>query len=122
MSSDFEPESRWPNFQLSHRVSRLFRSFRRDAEPSVDYSYYELSGIDEADTAELPTDEERETLRRVADAVPWNAFRKFMRVLSVSRMLTPRFQVIAFVELAERFSYYGTTVVFVSTLQDVTSM
>ena len=82
MSSDFEPESRWPNFQLSHRVSRLFRSFRRDAEPSVDYSYYELNAIDEADTAELPTDEERETLRRVADAVPWNAFRKSMRVLS----------------------------------------
>ena len=30
------------------------------------------------------------------------------------RVLTARTQVIAFVELAERFSYYGTTVVFVS--------
>ena len=74
MSSDFEPESRWPNLQLSHRVSRLFRSLRRDAEPSVDYSYYELSGIDEQDNAEFPTGEERESLRRVADAIPWNAF------------------------------------------------
>ncbi|EPS95094.1 hypothetical protein FOMPIDRAFT_1133102 [Fomitopsis schrenkii] len=101
MSSDFEPESRWPNFHLSHRVSRLLRSFRRDNKPSppVDYSYYELSGLDEQHNAEPPTDEEREMLRRVADVVPWNAF------------------LIAFVELAERFSYYGTTVVFTNFIQ-----
>ncbi|KAF3479412.1 oligopeptide transporter [Arthroderma uncinatum] len=43
---------------------------------------------------ELPTDEEVATLRRVADHLPWIAFS------------------IAFVELCERFSYYGTTVVF----------
>jgi POT family proton-dependent oligopeptide transporter len=28
------------------------------------------------DGLEFPTDEERETLRRVADKIPWNAYRK----------------------------------------------
>jgi hypothetical protein len=41
-----------------------------------------------------PTDEEKATLRRVADAVPIKAY------------------AIAFVELCERFSYYGATQVF----------
>ena len=40
-----------------------------------------------------PTAEEVETLRRVAGSIPWSAF------------------TIAFVELCERFAYYGTTVV-----------
>jgi len=26
---------------------------------------------------EFPTDQERETLRRVADAIPWNAYRQY---------------------------------------------
>lgn len=47
----------------------------------------------DADGKEYPTAEEVETLRRVAGAVPWAAY------------------TIAFVELCERFSYYGTTVV-----------
>lgn len=42
---------------------------------------------------DYPTQEELKTLRRVPDKVPWKAFP------------------IAFVELCERFSYYGTTVV-----------
>jgi len=42
---------------------------------------------------EFPTDEEFHTLRRVSDKIPWRAY------------------TIAFVELCERFSYYGTTVV-----------
>lgn len=41
----------------------------------------------------LPTEEELRTLRRVADKIPWKVY------------------AIAFVELCERFSYYGTTVV-----------
>jgi proton-dependent oligopeptide transporter, POT family len=45
------------------------------------------------DPGELPTEEELHTLRRVPDRVPWKAF------------------ALAFVELCERFSYYGTTVV-----------
>lgn len=40
-----------------------------------------------------PTEEELRTLRRVSDKIPWTAF------------------TVAFVELCERFSYYGTTAV-----------
>ncbi len=42
---------------------------------------------------EYPTEEELHTLRRVADKIDWNVY------------------TLAFVELCERFSYYGTTVV-----------
>ncbi|KAH8103418.1 oligopeptide transporter [Cristinia sonorae] len=47
----------------------------------------------------FPTPEEQVTLRRVADTVPWTAY------------------MIAFVELAERFSYYGTQVVYANFIQ-----
>ncbi|KAB8231450.1 putative MFS peptide transporter [Aspergillus alliaceus] len=46
-----------------------------------------------------PTEEELQTLRRVAGSVRWAAY------------------TIAFVELCERFSYYGTTAVFVNFIQ-----
>jgi len=45
------------------------------------------------------TDEDLRTLRRVSGKIPWTAF------------------TVAFVELCERFSYYGTTVVFVNFIQ-----
>ncbi|EEQ89342.1 hypothetical protein RJZ56_005474 [Blastomyces dermatitidis] len=48
---------------------------------------------------QAPTPDEIETLRRVPDKIPWLAFS------------------IAFVELCERFSYYGTIVVFVNFIQ-----
>ncbi|KAF9004369.1 POT family-domain-containing protein [Cyathus striatus] len=48
---------------------------------------------------EFPTDEEIATLRRVADSIPWNAY------------------LIAVVELAERFSFYGSQVVFTNFIQ-----
>jgi POT family proton-dependent oligopeptide transporter len=48
---------------------------------------------------EFPTEEERLTLRRVADTLPWSAY------------------LIAFVELAERFSFYGSQVVFTNFIQ-----
>ncbi|KAF9259273.1 peptide transporter PTR2A [Marasmius fiardii PR-910] len=57
----------------------------------------ELDGIH--DGLEFPTEEEMLTLRRVADNVPWNSY------------------LIAFVEMAERFSYYGTSVVFTNFIQ-----
>ncbi|KAI0696611.1 oligopeptide transporter [Cytidiella melzeri] len=60
-------------------------------------SYHEPDGIH--DGLEFPTEEEKATLRRVADAIPWNAYS------------------IAFVELCERFSYYGSTVVFTNFIQ-----
>lgn len=46
------------------------------------------------------TEEELHTLRRVSGKIPWPAF------------------TVAFVELCERFSYYGTTVVCKSTAQE----
>ncbi|KAI0266401.1 peptide transporter PTR2A [Gloeopeniophorella convolvens] len=46
-----------------------------------------------------PTEEEMDTLRHVPDKINWSAY------------------FIAFVELAERFSFYGSTVVFVNFIQ-----
>ncbi|KAJ5741165.1 peptide transporter ptr2 [Penicillium malachiteum] len=46
-----------------------------------------------------PSEEELMTLRRVADSLPWAAY------------------TVAFVELCERFSYYGTSAVFVNFIQ-----
>jgi proton-dependent oligopeptide transporter, POT family len=48
---------------------------------------------------ETPTEEEMHKLRRVSGKIPWAAY------------------TIAFVELCERFSYYGTTAVFVNFIQ-----
>ncbi|OCH86995.1 oligopeptide transporter [Obba rivulosa] len=67
------------------------------ASSSIDHESHELDGVH--DGLEFPTAEERETLRRVPDAVPWNAY------------------LIAVVELAERFSYYGASVVFTNFIQ-----
>lgn len=47
----------------------------------------------DADGKEYPTAEEVDTLRRVCGTVPWASY------------------TIGFIELCERFSYYGTTVV-----------
>ncbi|KAF8638638.1 hypothetical protein AX17_002063, partial [Amanita inopinata Kibby_2008] len=58
---------------------------------------YELDGIH--DGLEFPTEEERATLRRVSDSIPWAAY------------------LIAIVELAERFSFYGSSVVFTNFIQ-----
>lgn len=47
----------------------------------------------QSDEMIYPTDEELHTLRRVSGKIPWTAY------------------TVAFVELCERFSYYGTTAV-----------
>ncbi|KAI0029761.1 PTR2-domain-containing protein [Vararia minispora EC-137] len=47
----------------------------------------------------VPTDEEMETLRHVADYINWSTY------------------MVAFVEFAERFSYYGSTQVFTNFIQ-----
>lgn len=54
---------------------------------------------DSVDGIVTPTDEELKTLRRVSGKIPWAAY------------------TVAFVELCERFSYYGTTAVFVNFIQ-----
>ena len=51
---------------------------------------------------EFPTEEEKETLRRVIDRLPWNAFRTSPRPPVSS--WTDNMSVIAIVEIAERFS------------------
>ncbi|KAF7360956.1 putative peptide transporter ptr2 [Mycena sanguinolenta] len=58
---------------------------------------YPIDGIH--DGLVCPTEEELATLRRVADAIPWTA------------------HLIAIVELAVRFSYYGASVVFTNFIQ-----
>ncbi|KAL0959073.1 hypothetical protein HGRIS_014372 [Hohenbuehelia grisea] len=69
-----------------------------DSSDHVDHLHgHELDGIH--DGLEFPTEEEKATLRRVPDVIPWNAY------------------LIALVELAERFSFYGSTVVFVNFIQ-----
>ncbi|KAG9234524.1 putative peptide transporter ptr2 [Amylocarpus encephaloides] len=54
---------------------------------------------DDVDGLSHPTEEDLATLRRVSGIIPWTAY------------------TIAFVELCERFSYYGTTAVFVNFIQ-----
>ncbi|KAJ6556134.1 hypothetical protein B0H19DRAFT_1210735 [Mycena capillaripes] len=61
------------------------------------FSEHEPDGIH--DDLIFPTEEERAILRRVPDSVPWNAY------------------LIAIVELAERFSFYGSSVVLTNFIQ-----
>lgn len=58
-------------------------------QPHINYDDYSEEDIQ----GEFPTEEELHTLRRVADHIPFKVY------------------TLAFVELCERFSYYGTTVV-----------
>ncbi|KAK6352871.1 hypothetical protein TWF696_004871 [Orbilia brochopaga] len=64
--------------------------------PTVPVYYDETQFVHEDGT---PTEEELNTLRRVAGKVPWTAY------------------TVAFVELCERFSYYGVTQVFTNFIQ-----
>ena len=70
-------------------------SEKQDKELNVpgDESSQSASDFVHDDGIEYPTAEEVDTLRRVAGNIPWSSF------------------TIAFVELCERFAYYGTTVV-----------
>lgn len=52
-----------------------------------------------SDGLELPSEEDKLTLRRVSDTIPWNTY------------------LVAYAELAERFSYYGCTTVFTNFIQ-----
>ncbi|KAJ3568429.1 hypothetical protein NP233_g5723 [Leucocoprinus birnbaumii] len=58
---------------------------------------HELDGIH--DGLEFPTEKEKRTLRRVADSIPWQVY------------------MIALVQSAERFSFYGCLVVFTNYVQ-----
>ncbi|KAF3908068.1 hypothetical protein ABW21_db0204421 [Orbilia brochopaga] len=69
---------------------------RQQESPVVPVYFDETQFVHEDGT---PTEEELNTLRRVAGKVPWTAY------------------TIAFVELCERFSYYGVTQVFTNFIQ-----
>ncbi|KAF4626354.1 hypothetical protein G7Y89_g11802 [Cudoniella acicularis] len=66
---------------------------------NIEHPIYRYDDYNEEIQGVLPTDEEFHTLRRVSDKIPWKVY------------------TIAFVELCERFSYYGTTVVFTNFIQ-----
>ncbi|KAK7040753.1 hypothetical protein VNI00_009659 [Paramarasmius palmivorus] len=87
-------------FAATHEVAHREADFKKEHPEISDASsneHLESDGIH--DGLEFPTEEERLTLRRVPDHVPWNAY------------------YIAVVEMAERFSYYGTSVVFTNFIQ-----
>ncbi|KAL0581439.1 hypothetical protein V5O48_000593 [Marasmius crinis-equi] len=91
-------------FGATHEAALHEAEFKQEHPEKGDLSSSESNGHEPVqdgihDGLEFPTEEERLTLRRVADKVPWNAFS------------------IAFVEMAERFSYYGTSVVFTNFIQ-----
>ena len=90
---------------------------KKGLSPAASSHEQELDGIH--DGLEFPTEEEKHTRRRVPDQVPWSAYCEHpfrnSRPMSPAHTLSNS-TVIAVCELAERFSYYGTTVVFVSTL------
>jgi len=67
----------------------------------LEESDIEMTAIDSASVPEdhFPTQEELETLPRVPDQIPWRVY------------------TVAFVELCERFSYYGTTILFQNFVQ-----
>lgn len=67
---------------------------KRLGRGSIDAGAQEVPRLSEdIDDEDEVTEEELHTLRRVSGQIPWPAF------------------TVAFVELCERFSYYGTTVV-----------
>lgn len=66
-----------------------------DGKPTL---YNDLFPSDDDDST-LPTQEEISTLPRVSDKIPWRVY------------------TVAFVELCERFSYYGTQILFQNFVQ-----
>ncbi|KAK4693535.1 hypothetical protein P7C71_g3887, partial [Lecanoromycetidae sp. Uapishka_2] len=75
-----------------------------DTKPMVLMEDKEESGLESASIISFegdePTEEERETLRKVADKLPWSAF------------------LVAMVELCERFTYYGLSGPFQNYIQN----
>lgn len=70
---------------------------RKAEEQNQFYALHDQSDSD--NQGDFPTNEELQSLRRVAGRIPWKAY------------------TLAFVELCERFSFYGTTVVFTNFIQ-----
>ncbi|KAI0423668.1 PTR2-domain-containing protein [Xylaria sp. FL1042] len=84
--------------RLSTNIARESVSLGRDPESQTD-SVGERGPIVDLDRYPPPTEEERKTLRKVHDSIPFTAW------------------AICFVELAERASYYGAKTVFNNYIQ-----
>jgi hypothetical protein len=85
---------------MGRGMRRLQTTRQRSPRISLEY---DIDGIH--DGLVFLTEEERATLRRVPGSIPWDAYRKpFVSLPSMLSFLTELFAVIAFVELAERFS------------------
>ena len=129
-----------PAMQHDDEVFEAIGNVKKDTEQlsyanHSDLNNHELDGIH--DNLEFPTDEERATLRRVADTIPWNAYRESYPIFSFFLFAQTMLLVIAVVELAERFSvrpfhslsfsvvvsylllhqFYGSSVVFTNYIQ-----
>jgi hypothetical protein len=79
----------------AHEVAKAETGVSDGISPnkSYDIKHTSVSSTTDDDSVISPTEEELTTLRRVSGPIPWTAY------------------TVAFVELCERFSYYGTTVV-----------
>lgn len=85
--------------QFDHIVAESLTDEKKHSFGGVEVSDPHMLEDDPHYGDEFPTEEERHTLRRIPDRVPWGTY------------------LIAYVELAERFSYYGCTVVFTNFIQ-----
>lgn len=65
-----------------------------DTRQKINDPYVTATSDDDEDWPDKPTEEELHTLRRVSGKIPWTMF------------------TIAFVELCERFSYYGSSILY----------
>lgn len=71
----------------------------KSGPPAYDKASLREHSLSEVHDPDYPTEEEQHTLRRISAKIPWSVY------------------TIAFIELCERFSYYGCTVVFTNFIQ-----
>ncbi|KAJ8118078.1 hypothetical protein OPT61_g871 [Boeremia exigua] len=98
MALSNEPKVATPLYEINEK-----QSFAAEKRPSSATTSHDLAAAPvefEADlVGETPTEEELKTLRRVSGKIPWQIF------------------TIAFVELCERFGYYGCQVLYTNFVQ-----
>lgn len=95
-----------------HQVDALSEKKTSSDDHVASSLYYDDDGIH--DGLESPTEEELRTLRRVSDKIPWSAYSTCLVSLCYRRQILSQISVVTFVEVTERFSTIGSSVVFVS--------
>lgn len=95
MAADLSNPVDMGEISKSHAISHDIAEEKVPAEKGLDFGHQKELSTGDVDEAPLngayPTEEEFRTLRRVPGTLRWPAY------------------TVAFVELCERFSYYGTT-------------